>query len=155
MGCFWVEFELANNFDVMKAAAGELPSREVRRVRIRGLVDTGATRLVLPLAVVKQLGLPETDKIAVRYADGRRTMRPLVDNVHVTLLGRTSVFKASVEPRRDSALIGAFVLEDLDFVVDPANERLVPRDPKMLTAELAGSEIPVLPRRTRTKRGSA
>jgi hypothetical protein len=58
-----------------------------------------------------------------------------VDNVHVTLLGRSSVFKAALEPKRDSALIGAVVLEDLDFLVDAAHQQLVPRHPKMIVSE--------------------
>ena len=32
-------------------------------------------------------------------------------------------------------LIGALVLEDLDFLVDSKNECLVPRDPKYIIAE--------------------
>jgi hypothetical protein len=59
----------------------------------------------------------------------------LVDGVHLEMLGRSSVFKATVEPRRTEALIGAIVLEDLDFVVDPTHQQLVPRDPKMIISE--------------------
>ena len=135
MGRFSVGIELANNRDLLKAEDGELPQEKVRRVRIRGVVDTGASRLVIPKTVVEQLGLKVTGKVGVRYADGRRAVRSVVDNVHVSLLGRSSVFKATVEPKRDSALIGAIVLEDLDFLVDPQHERLLPRDPKMIISE--------------------
>ncbi|MBI3464605.1 MAG: aspartyl protease family protein [Planctomycetes bacterium] len=135
MGRFAVGIELANNRDLLKAEDGELPDEKVRRVRIRGVVDTGASRLVIPKTVVEQLGLKVTGKVGVRYADGRRAVRSVVDNVHVSLLGRSSVFKATVEPKRDSVLIGAIVLEDLDFLVDPQHERLLPRDPKMIISE--------------------
>ena len=135
MGRFAVGIELANNRDLLKAEDGELPEVKVRRIRIRGVVDTGASRLVIPKSVVEQLGLKVTGKVGVRYADGRRAVRSVVDNVHVSLLGRSSVFKATVEPKRDSVLIGAIVLEDLDFLVDPQQERLLPRDPKMIISE--------------------
>lgn len=135
MGRFAIDIELANNRDLLKAEDGELPDEKVRRVRIRGVVDTGASRLVIPKTVVEQLGLKITGKVGVRYADGRRAVRSVVDNVHVSLLGRSSVFKATVEPKRDSVLIGAIVLEDLDFLVDPQHERLLPRDPKMIISE--------------------
>ena len=135
MGRFSVELELSNNRDLVKAEDGELPTAQVRRVRVQGLVDTGASRLVLPKSVANQLGLKATGKIGVRYADRRRAVRAVVDNVHVSLLGRSSVFKATVEPRRKTALIGAIVLEDLDFIVDPLGERLLPRHPKMIIAE--------------------
>ncbi len=135
MGRSFVELEVANNRDVIKAEDGEIPEDEVRRLQIRGVVDSGATRRVLPKAVAKQLGLKPTGKAAVRYADGRSSVRPVVDNVHVTLLGRSSIFKAALEPARETALIGAVVLEDLDFLVDPTQQRLVPRDPKMIVSE--------------------
>jgi predicted aspartyl protease len=111
-----------------------------------GVVDSGATRLVLPQAVAWELGLPvKKEKIRVRYADGRRGLRSEVEQVSVSLQGRDGVFKALVEPKRDSALIGAIVLEDLDFLVDCTNLRLVPRDPDYVTSEIewAGLEIVV------------
>ena len=135
MGRFAVGIELANNRDLLKAEDGELPEVKVRRIQTQGVVDTGASRLVIPKSVVEQLGLKVTGKVGVRYADGRRAVRSVVDNVHVSLLGRSSVFKATVEPKRDSVLIGAIVLEDLDFLVDPQQERLLPRDPKMIISE--------------------
>jgi predicted aspartyl protease len=135
MGRFAVEMEVANNRDLVKAEDGDLPEEKVRRLRIRGIVDSGATRLVLPKAIADQLGLKPTGKAAVRYAAGRSAVRSVVDNVHVTLLGRSSIFKAALEPKRESALIGAVVLEDLDFLVDSTYQRLVPRDPKMIVSE--------------------
>jgi hypothetical protein len=51
-------------------------------------------------------------------------------------LGRHGVFTAVVEPKRESALIGAIVLEDLDFVVDCTTQRLVPRDPRYVVSEI-------------------
>lgn len=135
MGRFSVELELVNNQDLSLAQTGHLPSEKVRRVKLRGVVNTGAMRLVLPKSVVKKLGLPTSGTINVRYADGRMAVRDLVDNVNLTLLGRSSVFKASVEPRRESALIGAIVLEDLDFIVDSTLQQLRPRDPRMIVSE--------------------
>lgn len=135
MGRCGVEIRLTNNRDLVRAEDGDIPVERVRRVKIRGIVDSGATRLVLPKAVAEQLGLKPTGKAAVRCADGRSAVPPVVDNVHLALLGRSSVFKAALEPKRDSALIGAVVLEDLDFLVDATHQRLVPRDPKMIVSE--------------------
>jgi len=129
VGCFSVEFEVANNDDMALARRRKLPPGQVRRQTIRGVVDSGATRLVLPQSVVKQLGLPLRDKIKVRYADGRRAMRRVATEVFVKLLGRDGLFSAIVEPKRETALIGAIVLEDLDLLVDCVSHQVVPRDP--------------------------
>ena len=129
VGRFSVELEIANNDDLALARRGLLPPDQVRRETIHGVVDSGATRLVLPQAVVKRLGLPLGDKIKVRCADGRKVQREGAEGVYVQLLGRHGTFTAIVEPRRKTALVGAIVLEDLDLLVDCTAQRVVPRDP--------------------------
>ncbi len=137
MGRFYVDVDLANNEDLVEARRGHLDPAKVRRTTIRGVVDSGAARLVLPQAVAKELGLPvKKKKIKVRYADGRRALRAEVDEVRLYLRGRDGVFSAVVEPKRDTALIGAIVLEDLDFLVDCTKLCLVPRDPDYVVSEI-------------------
>jgi predicted aspartyl protease len=135
MGRFSVEFEVANAIDVALASQRKLSPGKVRRLRISGVVDPGATRLVLPASVVKALGVPKVDRITVRYADRRKLQRDRVGQIDVTLQGRTGLFDAIVEPKRQTALIGAIVLESLDFLVDCTLQKLVPRDPKYIISE--------------------
>ena len=71
VGRIRIEFEVANNDDLVLARDGHLSPEQVRRQRITGVVSAAA-KLVLPQAVVEQLGLPLGKKIKVRYADGRR-----------------------------------------------------------------------------------
>ena len=60
----------------------------------------------------------------------------MATDVHLTYAGRGSVFDAVVEPDRDSALIGAIVLESLDLLADCTTQTLVPRDPERITSEI-------------------
>jgi predicted aspartyl protease len=136
MGRITLEFTIANYEDVVMAAAGAIPSEQVRRVTLQGVVDTGATRLVLPQSAVDQLGLTPSGTATVRFADRRSATRSLVKNVSVELLGRQGVFTAVVEPGRSDALIGAIVMEDLDFLVDCATQTLQPRDPDTIISEV-------------------
>ena len=136
MGRFSVEIEVANNFDLMDVQRGRLKPEQVRRVKIPGVVDSGATRFVLPKKVVEQLGLPLGDKVKVLYADKRRALRHTVGNVWLKMLNRHDVFTALVEPKRDTALIGAIVLETLDYLVDCVAQKVVPRDPKYIVSEI-------------------
>jgi clan AA aspartic protease len=136
MGRFSVDVELASNRDVVLADAGRIRPEEVRRLTLRGVVDTGATRLVIPQTTAEQLGLPITGQASVRYADGRTAQRSMADEVRLNWGGRSGVFHAIVEPDRDSALLGAIVLEDLDLVVDCTRQTLAPRDPKQIISEV-------------------
>lgn len=136
VGRFSVEINLANDRDVGLTEAGAIPPEKVRRVRIQGVVDSGAAHLVLPESTVKQLGLPDAGRVKVRYADHRSSKRKRVSHVLLELLGREAVFTAIVEPKRDTALIGAIVLEELDFVVDCTKQTLHPRDPDWIVSEI-------------------
>jgi predicted aspartyl protease len=136
VGRFSVEVEVSNHEDVVQAKKGFLPPDQVRRSKISGVVDTGAARLVLPASVVTALGLPEAGQITVRFADGRREPKTVVGDAQLEIQGRSSVFTAVVEPGRADALIGAIVLEELDFVPDCTRQALLPRDPYGLIAEI-------------------
>ncbi len=136
VGRFSIELQVANRGDVIKARDGLLAEDQVRRATIRGTIDSGAGRLVLPKSVAEQLGLSPGSKTKVRYADGRTRTRDTAVDVQVEIQGRKGTFTAIVEPSRREALIGAIVLEDLDFLVDCLNQRLVPRDPRIIVSEI-------------------
>lgn len=136
MGRVIVEVALANHEDMILSDAGMLPPEQVRRMTFSGVIDTGATRLVLPQQVAKELGLRVSGETVVRYADQRAAKRKVAPYVQLKLLGRESVFSAVIEPRRKDALIGAIVLEELDLLVDCNRQRLIPRDPERIISEI-------------------
>jgi predicted aspartyl protease len=139
MGRFAVDVEITNFEDLVRVKDGRLKPDNVRRKIVQGVVDSGATKMVLPESLVKELGLPlwkSKTKIKVKYGDGRRGIRNEVGGVYIQLQGREGLFTAIVEPKRDTALIGAIVLEDLDFLVDCKELRLVPRDPDYVVSEV-------------------
>jgi predicted aspartyl protease len=131
-----MKLELANNVDVNLWEQGHLPADAVRRTEVDGVVDTGAAHLVIPESAMQALGLQEVWQAKVRYADGHTAQRPVVKNVWLRLCDRDSVFSAVIEPTRDTALIGAIVLEELDLVVDCVTQTLQPRDPNVILTEI-------------------
>jgi predicted aspartyl protease len=108
----------------------------VRRETIKGLVDSGAAKLVLLDAVVKRVGLSLSNPIKVRYADGRRATCHEIKGVFVKLRGRDGTFTAICESKRETAVIGAIILEDLDLLVDDLTQQVIPRDPAGATYEI-------------------
>jgi predicted aspartyl protease len=136
MGRFAVAVKIANNDDLAQVRLGLLEPAKVRQLTIDGVVDSGAARLVLPQKIAEQLGLPHAGKVKVQYADGRRAIRNKVKEVYLEIMGRDGTFSAIVEPKRRTALIGAIVLEELDYLVDCTHHRLVPRDPRYVVSEI-------------------
>ena len=136
MGRFAVDVELASYEDLALVRRGVISPQQVRRLTLRGFVDTGAATLVIPERVARQLDLPVTGQTRVRYADGRRAERQMVGGIYLTYAGRSDVFSAIVEPDRDTALIGAIVLEALDLIPDCRNQVLNPRDPHQILSEI-------------------
>jgi clan AA aspartic protease len=136
MGRVTIDVDLANQEDLVRANDGTIAPEKVRRARILGVVDSGASHLVLPKKVADQLGVPVVGKTRVRYADHRKATRDVVGSVDVKLLGREGTFKAVVEPKRKEILVGAIVLEDLDLLVDCRTQQLRPRDPRFIIAEI-------------------
>ena len=136
MGRFSVDLIIANNRDVVILGQRDNVLDRVKHIVVAGVVDTGAAKLVLPQRVVDELQLEVDSETMVRFADNRREKRQIVSNVWLQLLGRHSVFTAVVEPARDDALIGAFVLEELDLLVDCKSQLLYPRDPNLILTEI-------------------
>lgn len=126
MGEVRVRLALSNFNDEENVRLGLLPAERVRRAEVDALVDTGATRLVLPKAVAEQLGLRLLGRMSVRYAGERKGLCDIVGGVMVGLMGRRMLMDAAVEPAKTYALLGQIPLEALDLWVDPIARRLVP-----------------------------
>jgi predicted aspartyl protease len=136
VGRFAIQCEVANFGDILNVRDGLLAPEKVRRSTVAGVVDSGATHVVLPLSVAKRLGLRSTGKVKVRYADGRTGTRDRVEGIYLELLGRHGAFSAVVEPHRRTVLLGAIVLEELDLLIDCTHRRLIPRDPRYVITEI-------------------
>lgn len=95
-------------------------------LEIDSKIDAGATLLVIPEKVVKELDLPIIRQQNVKYANEDVQERSVVWGVEVTLCGRTGVFEAIVEPKKNYALTGAVVMEALDLIVEPRSLGIYP-----------------------------
>ncbi len=126
MGRVTARIVLQNYDDWRAAQQGQLAPEQIRTVKAEGLVDIGATMLVIPKAVADQLGVPEVRRTTVRYADDRRVERQVIGPIRVTLCDRLSNFDAIVEENAKEVLIGQILLEELDLVVNPQERTLTP-----------------------------
>jgi clan AA aspartic protease len=97
-------------------------------VSTQALVDTRALHLCIPEAMSRQLNLAAERVRRVTFADGRSVEAPYVGPIRVEVAGRTCFVGAMVFG--DEVLLGAIPIEDLDLVIDPARQQVVPRDPR-------------------------
>ena len=124
MGEVRVHVKLTNAVDEILVNRGLLNPNQLRVYETQALVDTGAVRTVLPMAIVQQLGLRIRGQQIAKYADGREEAVGLTEPVIIEVEGRETTEAALVTG--DEALIGQTVLETLDLLVDCQNQRLIP-----------------------------
>lgn len=91
------------------------------REKIKVLVDTGATLLVLPEDMVDALGLRRMGN------DERKEQRDLAGVLAVRVGDRSMETRCVVGPPGSEPLLGHVILEVLDLVVDSRQGKLVPR----------------------------
>jgi clan AA aspartic protease len=122
-----VEIELENFVDRGLVRRGQLAEAEVRAVKVRAIVDTGAVMLMLPRDVVEALGLDEIRSAVVTCADNRKEELVVAGGVTVRVGSRSAFVECLVGPPNSDVLLGQIPLEAMDLLVDCGRQELVPR----------------------------
>ena len=113
MGHVFAEIELSNPLQP-----------NLLSIKANALADTGALMLCIPQSVAYQLELDELDLRPVTIADGSSHKVPYVGPVRVDYDNRFCFVGALVIG--DETLLGALPMEDMDLVVHPATQQLMP-----------------------------
>ena len=125
MGKVIVTATIENIEDLFAVKKNLLSPENVRRVRVDdALVDTGATSLSMPKALIAALGLDLLRERRARTSAGTINVR-VYGTVRLTIQGRDCPCDVAEVPDDCPVLIGQVPLELLDFVVDPVNQRLL------------------------------
>ena len=125
MGKVQVTARIENLEDQYKVKLGLIGPDAVRRVEVTdALVDTGATILSMPGRLIRQLGLSPLRVRQARTSAGQVPVQ-VYGTVRLTIQGRDCPTEVSELPDDCPVLIGQVPLELLDFVVDPAGQRLI------------------------------
>ena len=82
------------------AKKGDIPSENVRKVKVRAMVDSGAMTLTISEEIVKQLGLKVHEQIEVTLANGSFRKCDYVGPVGIRFENRTACCRALVHPDR-------------------------------------------------------
>ena len=125
MGRVTVKIKVQNTDDIALAASRRR-SRPPRTIEVEALVDTGATHFYLKSSVIKQLGLRKVDEIASLTMSNRREPRTVYSAVDLEIQGRSGTFRVVELPDQSPNIVGQIPLEEMDWVVDMENRRLIP-----------------------------
>lgn len=124
MGEVRVRVRLSSATDVESAKKGLIDPETVRSCEVEALVDTGATKSVIPPDIADRLGLTILRQTLGKLADGRRIPAGLSSAILFEMYDRATVEGAYV--LGDEVLIGQTVLESMDLLVDCPNRRVIP-----------------------------
>ncbi len=97
---------------------------ELAPVEVDALADTGAVHLRIPQHIALQLQLEEFDRREVALADGSRQVVSYVGPLVISVANRRGIAGAMV--LGDQVLLGAIPMEDMDLVVQPRTQQVVP-----------------------------
>lgn len=124
MGKVTTTITVTNQVDQVLATRGFIPTDQVRSLTLENvLVDTGATRLCLPAAVIQKLGLALQQEVEVKTAVGVCQAR-LFNEVILQVEGREGVYNCLELPGGEEPLLGVIPLEDLGLEPDLQTQRL-------------------------------
>jgi clan AA aspartic protease len=124
MGFTYARIELVNADDQALVRRKLLPESKVRKVRVKVLVDSGASSIAINERIQKRLGLPLFRTGTAELADGSKIPVDVVGPVAVKFKRRETVAYAHVLPRNAEPLLGAIPLEDMDLVINPKKQKL-------------------------------
>ena len=125
MGRVVVTATVDNLEDLWEVKKGTRRPEEVRRLEIsEALVDTGAKLLSLPQRYIQQLGLERLESREPITTGGRRSF-DIYRVVELTVQGRRCVCDVASVPDECPVIIGYLPLEQLNFVVDPMQQKLI------------------------------
>lgn len=130
MGLTYAEIVLKNCGDVLKAQRYEMDEDEVRSMRVNALVDTGSISLCINEAIQEVLQLPIRGKKLSQMANGQLLEFPVVGPVEIYIDDRYCTTNAILLPDDQEPLLGAIPLEEMDMMVHPSRNKLVPAHPE-------------------------
>lgn len=125
MGRTFVDVEIQNFYDIALKETGQQPDQNIRTAEVHALVDTGSALLCLPKSVIDSLGLHPARTAQVRTANGI-VDRLIYRAAQITMLDRQFVGEVMEIPEDLPSLVGYIALENLDLVVDPNSNRVIP-----------------------------
>ena len=119
-----VEITLTNSTDQAMVREGYKKKEDIRSLKVKALIDTGAVCCVLSPFIADKLGLARIFRKVAQYADGRKEEVDVTEPVLIEIEGRKAYEECLV--LGDEVLIGQTALEKTDLMVDCRRKKVFP-----------------------------
>lgn len=126
MGLTYIEASIAN------------PARPRRSARVKFLVDSGAQYSVVPVPVLRHLGIKRGKTKTFILTDGTEIKRSLGE-ARFSLDGEEGTSPVIFGEEGDSTLLGGISLEVLGFMLDPFKRELRPLPMLLASHQMPGA----------------
>ncbi len=125
MGLIYADIELINADDLAFVRRHVIREEEVKRIKVKMLVDTGSIYMCINESVQEQLQLAIVEKRKGQLADGRIVEYEVAGPIEVRFKNRRCVVDAMVLPGDNEMLLGSIPLEDMDVMIHPSRQELI------------------------------
>jgi clan AA aspartic protease len=131
MGITYAEIELISSDDVALHRRGYIPEDQIKSIKVKALVDSGASLLMITESIKNQLNLLKIDEQQAELADGSVINVEVVGPVEIRFENRKAIVSAMVLPGEVEVLLGAIPMQAMDVLIDIKQERLIvnPKSP--------------------------
>lgn len=137
MGLVYAEIELINAGDVSLFEGSYIKETDIRKLKTKALVDTGAVMLAINETIKSQLGLKVRDTRSAQLANGKVAVVDVVGPIEVRFKNRFSICNAMVLPGDQEVLLGAIPMEEMDVIIHPASQQLIVNPEHPLKPQMA------------------
>lgn len=117
---------LRNHRDEILVDEGAQPEKEIRSLTLDMIADSGSLTVGLPKSLIEKLGLPFLKHAAATLADGSQRKVEVYEDLTVMVDDRVARTQCIAKPENAPMLLGQLVLEQIDYVVDCRNQRIIP-----------------------------
>ena len=125
MGLVYADIELINGEDIGLARKYVIGDEEIKRMKVKMLVDTGSIMLAINETIQEQMQFPIVEKRKGQLANGHIIECDVVSAVELRFKNRQTSCRAMVLPGDSEPLLGAIPMEDMDVLVHPQRQELI------------------------------
>jgi clan AA aspartic protease len=125
MGHIFADIELVNGEDLLLSRRHIIGEKEIKKMSLHILVDTGSHMLAINATIQDVLQIPILGQRKAQLADGRFVECDLVAPVLLRFKNREVNCSALVLPGNAEPLLGLIPMEEMDVLIDPVREQLI------------------------------